>query len=132
MKKKENTVDFYEDNDNNLTKSINTYEAQEIESVRGNQTDLANSLSISNVSIATSSNSLSYQSLSQNEDLLSIACANARSLVEKIESLVTLFEECGLHAAMITETWLSQKHCPPRTMADLTIGSDLNLIRKDR
>ena len=33
---------------------------------------------------------------------------------------------------MVTETWLSSKHCPPRKMSDLTIGSDINLIRRDR
>ena len=60
--------------------------------------------------------------------LLNVACANARSVVEKIKSLITLFEENNLHFAAITETWLAQKHCPPRVLADLTIGAELSFI----
>ena len=67
-----------------------------------------------------------------NSNFLNVACANARSLVEKVDSLITLFEENELHLALITETWLFERHCPPRTMADLTMGADLNFIRRDR
>ena len=67
--------------------------------------------------------------LSQDSSLLNIACTNARSLVQKIDSLITLFDENQLHIAMLTETWLANKHCPPRTLADLTIGANLNFIR---
>ena len=66
------------------------------------------------------------------KDQLNLACTNARSIVEKIGSLVTLFDECGLHFTILTETWLSKKHCPPRVMSDLTHGANLNFIRKDR
>ena len=43
-----------------------------------------------------------------------------------------MFEENALHFAMLTETWLSKKHCPPRVLSDLTIGANLNFIRRDR
>ena len=63
---------------------------------------------------------------------LHFACAKARSIVEKIGSLITLFEECNLHFALLTETWLNKKHCSPRALSDLTIGANLSFIRKDR
>ena len=100
---------------------------QNIETLRHN--DFDESLSISGLSnLSTSENN----QLSQNASHINVACANARSLVDKIDSLVTLFEENNLHIAMLTETWLSKKHCPPRTMSDLTIGANLNFIRRDR
>ena len=70
--------------------------------------------------------------LNPDENLINLACVNARSLVEKIDSLITLFEENQLHFALLTETWLDKKHCPPRTMSDLTIGANMNFIRRDR
>ena len=72
------------------------------------------------------------QALSENSYLLNVACANARSLVDKIKSLIVLFEENQLHIALLTETWLANKHCPPRVMNDLTIGANLSFIRRDR
>ena len=77
------------------------------------------------------------QSSQQNDRLerdghLHFACTNARSIVEKIGSFITLFEESSLHFAILTETWLSKRHCPPKTLSDLTIGANLNFIRKDR
>ena len=48
------------------------------------------------------------------ENLLSIACTNARSLVDKVNSLVTLFDENCLHFALLTETWLTSKACSKR------------------
>lgn len=93
-----------------------------------------------NISSAQSQNSLvdygssdSYDScLEENNSLLNIACTNARSIVEKIKSLITLFEENGLHIAILTEAWLTSKSCPVRAMNDLTIGANLNFVRRDR
>ena len=45
---------------------------------------------------------------------------------------MTLFEENNLHIALLTETWLSQKHCSARTMADLMHGANISFIRRDR
>ena len=70
--------------------------------------------------------------LNDNKDCLNIACANARSLVLKVDSLITLFDENSLQVALITETWLSSRHCPPRVLADLTHGANVNYIRRDR
>ena len=84
------------------------------------------------LSLNLTPNSEEYSLLDPDPTLLNIACANARSVVEKIKSLITLFEENCLHFAAITETWLSQKHCPPRVMADLTVGAELSFIRRDR
>ena len=43
-----------------------------------------------------------------------------------------MFEENELHIAILTETWLSARHCPPRVLSDLTLGANLSLIRSDR
>ena len=80
----------------------------------------------------SSVSSSSAEILNSSANLLNIACANARSLVDKIDSLITLFDENELHIALLTETWLAPKHCPPRVMSDLTIGANLNFIRRDR
>ena len=91
------------------------------------------------ISDLTSDRSDSYESSneygrlsSENKNNLNFACANARSVVEKIGSVITAFEESLLHFMLLTETWLSKKHCPPRVLADLTVGANLNFIRKDR
>ena len=89
------------------------------------------SLSLSIDSFNTVDNS-DYDVINVDNNLLSIACTNARSIVEKIESVITLFDECSLHVAMITEAWLTKKHCPPRVMADLVLGSNIDFIRRDR
>ena len=60
------------------------------------------------------------------------ACTNARSVVEKVDSLVTLFEEMRLQAALLTETWLTKKVCSRRKMDDLTLGANISFIRRDR
>ena len=63
---------------------------------------------------------------------LNLACTNARSVVNKIGSLVTLFEEMRLHFALLTETWLTSKVCSKRAMDDLTNGANISFIRRDR
>ena len=85
----------------------------------------------SNIEISDSSCSISSEvSLLQGEErILRIACANTRSIVEKISSLVVLFEEAGLCFALLTETWLTARLCPPRTMNDLTLGANLSFVR---
>ena len=70
--------------------------------------------------------------LVQNETALNLACANARSIAKKIDSLITLFEENHLHFAILTETWLTNKLCPPRVLNDLAHGANLSFIRRDR
>ena len=74
----------------------------------------------------------SYDSLASLEDNLNLACTNARSIVEKLDSLATLFEECSLHFCLLTETWLTKKACSKKKMDDLTNGSNINMIRRDR
>ena len=96
--------------------------------LRNNISSHSESLHVSNISNSNSNDLSSLVALGSNENHFNIACANARSLVEKVTSLVTLFEENELHLALLTETWLSNKHCPPRTMADLTIGANINSV----
>ena len=92
-----------------------------------------NDLSLSVIGNETNTSSSYMSDVSETEpDLLNLACANARSVVEKISSLVTLFEEKNLDFALLTETWLTQKACPKRKMDDLTIGANLSFIRRDR
>ena len=91
--------------------------------------------SISSPSLVMSDNILTDSDISEYGALeadnnLHFACANARSVVHKIGSLITSFEENKLHLMLLTETWLNAKHCPPRVMNDLTIGANLNFIRR--
>ena len=67
-----------------------------------------------------------------NDGNLHFACTNARSIVEKIGSLITLFDESLLHFAIITETWLTTRLCPPRVLNDLTVGANISFVRRDR
>ena len=70
--------------------------------------------------------------LENSKNLINIACTNARSLADKINSLITLFETNSLHFTILTETWLTPKLCPPRVLSDLTTGANLSFIRRDR
>ena len=91
------------------------------------------SLNLSNVTTEISKTSeYSNDILKPDPGLLSLACTNARSVVEKVDSLVTLFEEYDLHFALLTETWLTTKVCSTRRMMDLTIGANISFIRRDR
>ena len=97
-----------------------------MEIIRTNsQSESLNLSTISNLS-----NSVPW--LASNNCCLKIACANARSVVQKINSLITLFEELELHIALLTETWLTAKVCSVKTMNDLTDGANINFIRRDR
>ena len=70
--------------------------------------------------------------LPSSENKINLACTNARSLAQKIGSLVTLFDENSLHIAMLTETSLTPKNSPPRVLSDLLHGGNIALIRRDR
>ena len=74
----------------------------------------------------------SFERLETEKGLFNLACTNARSLKEKIGSLVTLFEENDLHAALLTETWLTERICSKNNMDNLTVGANLSFIRRDR
>ena len=91
-------------------------------------------LSLSSINEISSfeSTETSISNLSSNCNLLNLACTNARSIVEKIDSLVTLFEENNLSFTILTETWLTQKKCSKRSMDDLLNGANIAFIRKDR
>jgi len=95
----------------NTDKKINQIEADynySPELIRNNRnlTDsLQLSLSFSEISEDT------VERLITSKRTLNLACTNARSVVEKISSLVRLFEECSLHFALLTETWLTAKVC---------------------
>ena len=80
----------------------------------------------------TFSDNMSNVRLETNKSYLNVACTNARSVVEKLDSLVTLFDENELHFAMLSETWLTPKNCPERKLDDLTHGANLKFIRRDR
>ena len=107
---------------------------ENIETLRNNTDCNENELCLSTNSFSSSSSSSSRNSdlMSTSKDTLNLACTNARSVVEKVDSLVTLFEEMALHFVLLTETWLTQKHCSRRRMEDLTIGANVSFIRKDR
>ena len=89
-------------------------------------------VSENSITSSASSNSLDHYGALGDDNALHFACANARSIVNKVDSLITSFEENKLHLMLLTETWLKAKHCPPRVMNDLTVGANLNFIRKDR
>ena len=119
-------------NDINFEKVTNDEISYELPVLRyGTNNELINISHESNYSDASFTSDFD-EALAIDTSLLNLACTNARSLVHKIDSLVTLFDENGLHFAALTETWLTAKHCSPRTMADLTIGANLSFIRRDR
>ena len=74
----------------------------------------------------------SIEQILLDDETLNIACTNARSVVEKVDSLVTLFEEMKLSFALLTETWLTNKVCSRRKLEDLTTGAEISFIRRDR
>ena len=118
----ENFENFSEESSSSSCFRLNTYERND-------------HLSLSSISISTSISDGSETSiglLNADKTLLNLACTNARSIVEKVDSLVTLFEENCLHLAMVTETWLSPKKCSKRSMDDLLNGANISFIRKDR
>ena len=100
-----------------------------IESLQNNCDENENSLDLS---IDSCSGNDAVEELIVNSGTLTIACTNAQSVVEKVDSLVTLFEEMGLHFALLTETWLTHKLCSRRKLEDLTVGGNVSFIRKDR
>ena len=57
---------------------------------------------------------------------------NARSLAPKISSLLTMFDELGLHFALITESWLKDGAILDRDIIDLEHGSDLGILYRNR
>ena len=83
-------------------------------------------------SVSSFESEISVETLVTGPGLFSLACTNARSIVEKISSLVTLFEECDLHVALLTETWLTARSCSKRQLEDLTTGANVSFIRRDR
>ena len=111
-----------------MTDTKNKFPSNELEDFMRNNSDENESLILSDYS----SNSFDSSHLVNEQNQLNFACANARLIVEKIDSLITLMEESSLHFIILTETWLTPRHCPPRAMADLTIGSNLSFIRRDR
>ena len=119
-----------------LDDNINVDELQTNEFECDNDNEILRSSSNNNQSLSLSndidSNNISVLWLAKDTNSLRIACANARSIVQKIGSLITLFEECDLHIALLTETWLTQKHCSTRTMNDLMEGANISFIRRDR
>ena len=120
------TESYIDETDNNISNcSENNGEI-----LRDDNGGNINSLEISETSSATDSEA-SFE-LSSQKNALNVACTNARSLVHKDDSLITLFEENNLHLAILTETWLTAKACPVRVMDDLASGSDIKLIRRDR
>ena len=68
---------------------------------------------------SNSFDSLASDSCSTN---LHLACTNARSIVEKLDSLATLFDECSLHFCLLTETWLTRRSCSDKKIEDLTLS----------
>ena len=96
-----------------------------------NENEDEDSIVVSDINNMTLDNS-AIHAFKTEPGVLNIACANARSIVEKINSLITLFEECGLHICILTETWLTKKLCPPRVMSDLVHGANIAFIRRDR
>ena len=83
---------------------------------------------MSSVSSSFSDNAETTIRLANEHDKLNLACTNAHSIVEKVDSLISLFEENALHFCILTETWLTPKKCGKRAMEDLTDGADISFI----
>ena len=85
------------------------------------------------VSLSTN-NSMAVDLLedNKNESILRYLVTNARSLAPKIMSLVELFEECKLHFAIVTESWLMDGSQLDKDVVDLEHGTDVKIIYKNR
>ena len=70
--------------------------------------------------------------LNKNLIHVNVLVTNARSLAPKINSLQTMFEESGLHFAIITESWLNDGEMLNRDVIDLEQGSGLGILYKNR
>ena len=113
---------------NNDLKDNDIFDDFQFETLRNNSDPPIDELSISSIH----SSFTSFEKLETEKGLFNIACTNARSLTNKIASLVTLFEENNLHVALLTETWLTGKICTKRNMDNLTAGANISFIRRDR
>ena len=67
-----------------------------------------------------------------NKDDINFMNTNARSLCPKIQSLIDSFSELQLTFATITETWLADGDGLDQDLEDLTLGSGISLICKNR
>lgn len=63
---------------------------------------------------------------------LSLFNANARSLGPKIASLVVAFEELGLNAAIVSETWMQEDSEMSEISMELSAGHGLKMILRNR
>ena len=118
---------YYEDH------SALSFEKESLRQGSVGSEELVNSSVSINSSLNTNNSLNSSSSVTLEEDgHLHFACTNARSIVEKIGSFITLFEENSLHFAILTETWLTKRHCPQRVLNDLTVGANLSFVRRDR
>ena len=63
---------------------------------------------------------------------LNIMNANARSLNNKIGSLIESFEEFQLTIALLTETWFRDGFDLQRELLDLELGEDVTLLVRNR
>ena len=88
-----------------------------------NMSPLSVSLSVSNSSAGNGTTGVELFEENRNEAVLRYLTTNARSLSPKIMSLVSMFEECRLHVAIVTESWLADGSTLDNDIIDLEHGT---------
>ena len=81
----------------------------------------------------TSNNESTTSNIDENTTIkFRMITANARSLPSKIDSLVDYFDELDLHAAALTETWLTDRREHTEGENDIAERENIRLIKKNR
>ena len=86
--------------------------------------------SINEISLSLSNTS--FNTAERKTIELNIVNANARSLNNKIESMVEVFEEFDVSVAVISETWFEDGKRLEREINDLENGEDLSIVARNR
>ena len=83
------------------------------------------------VDISLNGTDLSHD-LETNKTKITFANSNARSLIDKLDSVATVYSEFELDLFGITETWLKNNKETTATLTELKSARGIEFIRKDR
>ena len=98
----------------------------------GNHIDLSSTVTTNDSQSTDEKIPMNNRTKKQKVTSLSILLANARSLAPKTQSLINYFEEIGLHAALITESWLKNGSELQDNIRDLELGKNITYLHHNR
>ena len=81
---------------------------------------------------STSSDGNKLLTAVKGEKRFNVLLTNARSIRNKIQSLIVKFNELSTHVALISETWLGRNKGTNAELAGVEKSEDIGLIRRDR